>query len=229
VSHAASSAGISPNVVHHEQGVLVLDFVEGKTFAEEDVQDPENLPRIVDLIKQVHYELPEHLTQPVLAFWPYQVNRTYIKRLIADNSSHQKSLPSLLEHNTRLEAATGKVDMVIGHNDLLAANIIDDGDKLWLIDWEYAGFNSPLFDLAGLASNNSLSENQERMLLTQYFNQEADVNLRSYMAMKCCSLLRETLWSMTSELHSKLDVDYAQYTHENWEKLSSALNDFANT
>ena len=50
-----------------------------------------------------------------------------------------------------LEIATGPVELVVGHNDLLAANILDDGDQLWLIDWEYGGFNTPLFDLAGLA------------------------------------------------------------------------------
>jgi thiamine kinase-like enzyme len=229
VSNAASSAGFSPNVIHNEPGVLVLDFIDGKTFSEDDVRDPDNLPHIVNLIKQVHSELSNHVTQPVLAFWPFQVNRNYIKRLISDNSSHQKTLPSLLKHNTKLESATGRVEMVIGHNDLLAANILDDGKKLWLIDWEYAGFNSPLFDLAGLASNNSLSEDQERAMLTQYFNEGADVQWRSYLAMKCSSLLRETLWSMTSEIHSDLDVDYAQYTSENMQRLESAFADFVNT
>ncbi|NBP95332.1 MAG: choline kinase, partial [Gammaproteobacteria bacterium] len=43
-----------------------------------------------------------------------------------------------------------------GHNDLLAANFIDDGHRLWLIDWDYAGYNSPLFDLANLAANNEI-------------------------------------------------------------------------
>ena len=55
-----------------------------------------------------------------------------------------------------LEAAVGRVDIVFGHNDLLPANFIDDGERLWLIDFDYAGFNSPLFDLSNLASNNEL-------------------------------------------------------------------------
>ena len=59
--------------------------------------------------------------------------------------------------------------LVFGHNDLLPANLIDDGSRLWLIDWDYAGFNSPLFDLANLASNNQLAEEQEAWLLEAYY------------------------------------------------------------
>ena len=69
----------------------------------------------------------------------------------------------------RLEQIVGQVEIVFGHNDLLAANLIDDGSRLWLVDWEYCGFNSPLFDLGGLASNNELSPALEEHLLELYF------------------------------------------------------------
>jgi thiamine kinase-like enzyme len=229
LSQAASAAGFSPKVVHHEAGVLVLEFLNAQTFTEADVRNPANLPRIVSLITQVHQDLGKNLTQPVLAFWPFQVNRTYATRLKVDGSPYAKALPAMLTQLDLLEAAVGQIDMVIGHNDLLAANILDDGDKLWLIDWEYGGFNSPLFDLAGLASNNALSETQERTMLAQYFETDPDHHWRAYSAMKCTSLMRETLWSMTSEIHSELDVDYAAYTSENMDRLASALADFAQT
>jgi thiamine kinase-like enzyme len=227
LSKAASAAGFSPEVIHSEPGLLVLDFVEAKTFTEVDVKDPATLTRIVALIATMHREIGSHLKQPALAFWPYHVNRCYIAQLILDGSRHQKSLSTMLAHNSRLETATGQIEMVIGHNDLLAANILDDGSKLWLIDWEYGGFNSPLFDLAGLASNNGLCEAQERTMLSQYFDQNADTYWRAYSALKCSSLMRETLWSMTSEIHSDLDIDYGAYTSENMDKLNSALAEFS--
>ena len=71
--------------------------------------------------------------------------------------------------NPTQPSAVGSIDLVYGHNDLLPANFIDTGDRIWLIDWDYAGFNSPLFDLGGLASNNGLSEVQENWLLETYF------------------------------------------------------------
>jgi aminoglycoside phosphotransferase (APT) family kinase protein len=52
-----------------------------------------------------------------------------------------------------LEAAQAPLPMVFGHHDLLPGNFIDDGKRLWLIDWEYAGFGTAMFDLANLATN----------------------------------------------------------------------------
>jgi thiamine kinase-like enzyme len=228
LSRAAADLGISPAVIHYEPGVLVLDFVQARTLTEADVRDPATLPKIVDLMTRAHRDLGPRLTRPVLAFWPFQVNRSYVTRLMAEGSSHAWRLPEMLAQNTRLEAATGPVDLVVGHNDLLAGNILDDGTRLWLIDWEYGGFNSPLFDLAGLASNNGLSEELEREMLTRYFGVLPEPDLRPYQAMKCASLMRETLWSMTSEIHSELDFDYAAYTAENMDRLNAALSDLAN-
>ncbi|MGB0843829.1 MAG: phosphotransferase [Alphaproteobacteria bacterium] len=229
ISRAAEAAGISPAVHHHEAGVMVLAFIQAETYTEEMVRDDNKLPRVIDLVKTAHEALSPQLTTPILTFWPFQVNKTYIKRLEDNSSSYTSKLPQIASDLQSLEKATGPVTLVIGHNDLLAANILDDGAKLWLIDWEYGGFNTPLFDLAGLAGNNGLSERQEHEMLEQYFDVPAQTHWRSYQAMKCTSLMRETLWSMTSEIHSELDFDYAAYTAENLERLTTALQDFRNT
>ena len=229
ISKAAEVAGIGPSVIHHQTGVLVLEYLEARTYSEDDVRDPVNLERVIDLVSRTHRDLGQHLQGPVLAFWPFQVIRSYAARLVADGSVHAKALPDMLVEADRLETATGPVELVIGHNDLLAANLLDDGNRLWLIDWEYGGFNSPLFDLAGLAGNNGLSETQELSMLRQYFDAPPEQFWRPYQAMKCASLMRETLWSMTSEIHSDLDFDYAAYTAENWARLDAAISDFRNS
>ncbi len=228
LSRAAEAASVSPRVIYHESGVLVLEYLEATTCTEESVREPVNLARIIDLVKEAHSELAAHLTSPVLAFWPFQAVRTYVSRLRMDNSSYLDKLPQMLSDLEKLETATGPVTLVVGHGDLLAANILDDGSRLWLIDWEYGGYNTPLFDLAGLAGNNGLSEEQERGVLESYFEAPADQYWQAYQAMKCTSLMRETLWSMTSEIHSKLDFDYGAYTKENLDKLEIALHDFHN-
>lgn len=228
LSRAAEAAGISPAVHYHAPGVLVLDFIEARTFTADMARDAANVPRIVDLLKHMHHALGPHLTSPVLTFWPFQVNRMYATRLRADGSRHVADLPGLMSRLNTLEEATGAVTLVVGHNDLLAANVLDDGTRLWLIDWEYGGFNTPLFDLAGLAGNNGFSETQEQDMLERYFNAPASTHWRAYQAMKCTSLMRETLWSMTSEIHSNLDFDYAAYTAENMERLNAALKEFQN-
>lgn len=226
-ARAAAEAGISPGIVHHEPGALVLDYIESRTLGAADVRDPATLARIVPLLQKCHRDVPKFLRGPALIFWVFHVVRDYGWTLKEGKSSHLDLLPSFLDAAEELEKAVGPVDIVFGHNDLLPANFLDDGDRLWLIDWDYAGFNSPLFDLGGLASNNELSAAQEIWLLEAYFEKTTtDELLHRYRAMKCASLLRETMWSMVSEIHSKIDFDYAAYTAENLSRFNATYKAF---
>ena len=221
---AAHAAGVAPAVIHSEPGALVLEFIPGRTFTAADARNPRNLERIVDLLKRCHRGIPEYLRGPGAMFWVFHVVRDYAHTLNADNSRHRSRLPELLGTAARLEKALGPVDIVFGHNDLLPTNFIDDGERLWLVDWEYAGFNSPLFDLAGLASNNEFPADLSLRLLESYYGRVVDRELkRRFAAMNAASLLRETMWSMVSEIHSKLDFDYVAYTAMNLARFESAL------
>ena len=138
-----------------------------------------------------------------------------------------ESLQRFVDLNEELEEAVGEVKIVFGHNDLLAANFIHDGERLWLLDWDYAGYNTALFDLANLSSNNELTPDQEDWILETYYQKPAtDLLRRRLAAMKCVSLLRETLWSIVSEIHSTLDFDYVSYTGKNLSRLENAYEAF---
>ncbi len=226
-SRAAAECGLSPDLLHQEPGALVFRFIEAKTLSAEDVRPRAMLERILPLIRTCHREMPKHVRGPALIFWVFHVVRDYAHTLTAGNSSHAKELPSLLRMAEELEQAVGPVEIVFGHNDLLPSNFLDDGNRLWLIDWDYAGFNSPLFDLSNLASNNEVSEADERWLLEAYFERPlAPALWRSYCAMKCTSLLRETMWSMVQEIHSELDFDYPAYTADYRERLERMYGEF---
>ena len=226
-SRAAFEAGVSPEVIYAEPGALVLRYIEGRALSPELVRDPELLAHVVDLVKRCHEHVPRHLRGPALVFWVFQVIRGYATELQACASPHVGLLPRLIEHAERLEREVGPVSIVFGHNDLLAANFIDDGKRLWLIDWDYAGFNSPLFDLGGLASNSELDADQSRFVLERYFGAVDHGLERRFAAMKCASLLRETLWSMVSEVHSKIQFDYVAYTSDYLTRFGRAYDEFA--
>ena len=213
-SRAAHAVGLSPEIVHHEPGVLVLRFIAGRTLAAEDLRARPMLQRVVPMLRKCHREMPSAVRGPGALFWVFHVLRDYAATLREAGSRTVPDLPRYLQIAARLEAAVGPIELVFGHNDLLPANFIDDGSRLWLIDWEYAGYDSPLFDLANLASNCGLSAADETWLLEAYFQRPADAALRrSYGAMKCASLLRESMWSMVSELHLS-QIDYVAYTAE---------------
>jgi thiamine kinase-like enzyme len=225
-SRAAAACGLSPDVRHAETGALIFDFITAKTFSAEDVRQRGNLERIIGLIQRCHREMPKFVRGPALIFWVFHVLRDYAHSLKDGNSRHLAALTRLMQIAEDLERMVGQVDIVFAHNDLLPSNILDDGKRLWLIDWDYAGFNSPLFDLANLCSNNEVGIDDEIWLLEAYFERRAEDDLlRRYYAMKCASLLRETLWSMISEIHSTLDFDYAAYTAENLARFERAYTD----
>jgi len=226
-SRAAHAAGISPAIHYSEQGVLVLDYVESRALGEADLHDPQVLVSVVKLVRKAHTQMPLHMRGNVLSFWVFHILRDYAGTLRDKCSPHTAILTTLLDQSELLEEAVGPVEIVFGHNDLLPANVLDAKEHYWLIDWEYAGFNSPLFDLGGLASNCSLDKEAEAMMLQTYYGSDPTEDLwRSYEAMKCASLLRETMWSMVSEITSELDFDYSQYTSKNLDRYQEAVSQF---
>jgi thiamine kinase-like enzyme len=226
-SRAAHAAGISPAVLHHEPGALVIDFVEGRTMTAADLRDPDLLEQALALVMHAHRDIPRHLRGPALTFWVFQTLRDYAATLEEGRSRHRPRLAGLLNEAEGLERAVGRIEMVFGHNDLLPANFLHDGQRMWLIDWDYAGWGSPLFDLGGLAANIGLGPDQEAWLLTAYYGAPPDGDLlHRYRAMKAAAALREAMWSMVQEIHSDLDFDYAAYTADYLDTYRAALAAF---
>lgn len=224
-ARAAAAVGLAPRVVHAADGALVIDFIDGRTLDAAAVRD--DLPRILALLERVHADATREVRGPVLAFSVFHVARHYRRLLAARDSRHAHILPRLMAQATRLEAAVGPADTALCHNDLMAANFIDAGAALYLIDWEYAGFGAPLFDLANLASNNDFPADLEREMLARYYGAPVDnAAWRRYKALRAASHLRETLWSMTAEIVSDIEHDYATYTETNLADFARAFEAF---
>ena len=227
-SRAAFEAGVSPAVIYHQPGLLVIDFIEGRTLDATDLQQDAMLDQAVTLVARAHRDMPKYLRGPAVLFWVFHVLRNYAATLRDGQSRHIARLTDLLGQAERLERAIGPIDLIFGHNDLLPANFLHDGTRLWLIDWDYAGYNSPLFDLGGLAANHRLGEAQERRMLAAYFGQTDGDLWRRYLAMKAAAALREALWSMVSEIHSERKFDFAAYTTANLSTYGAAYDAFLN-
>ena len=226
-SRAAAAAGLSPEVVHHEPGALVLRLIEGRTLKPDDIRRKPMLERILPLLRSCHREVERHLRGPLQMFWVFHVLRDYAANLREGRSRFLPELTRLLAAAAELQAAAAPIDVAFCHNDLLAANFIDTGERLWLIDWDYAGFNSPLFDLANLCSNSEVAPADESWMLEAYFERPLSADLaRRYHAMKCASLLREAMWGMVSELHSTLEVDYVSYARDYLARFERDFDEF---
>ncbi|MFO1081837.1 MAG: choline/ethanolamine kinase family protein [Reyranellaceae bacterium] len=220
-ARAAHEAGLSPELVHAEAGISVLRYVDGRTFEEADLAA--NLERIVPLLQRCHRSLGRHVRGPANAFWVFHVIRDYVACLGA--------APRYAAIADRLEAAQVALPIAFGHHDLLPGNLIDDGSRLWLIDWEYAGFGTAMFDLANLSSNGGFDAAHDAALLESYFGAPADAALgRAFAAMKAASALREALWSEVSAAHLRTPgVDYGQHAGTYFARFEAALAEFDRT
>lgn len=225
-ARAAHAAGFGPEVRYAEPGVMVSAFLDAQTYGAEDVATERR--RVADLLHRFHTGMPAEISGAAFLFWPFHVVRDYARTLKAGGSRMAGHLPGYLALADELEAAQTPLPIVFGHNDLLPANILDDGDRLWLIDFEYAGFSTAMFDLAGATSNAGLSPEAADDFLDAYFGGTPDPAIRrAHAAMQCGSLLREAMWSMVSELHlTAPGADYVGYTADNLERLEKALDHY---
>lgn len=228
-ARAAYEAGFAPELEFAQPGVMVSQYLGAKTYGPEDVRA--NIGRVAALMRGFHTRMPTHVTGAGFIFWVFHVIRDYARTLEAGNSRKIADLPGYLALAEDMEKAQVPLPIVFGHNDLLPANLLDTGDRLWLIDFEYAGFSTAMFDLAGLSSNAGFSTEESEALLQAYFDLPPSPELkRSLAAMQCASLLREAMWSMVSELHLDTPgVDFVAYSEENLERLAAALDTYRST
>jgi len=210
-SRWAAEAGIAPRLHFAGQGCLVSAFIDGRTLDADELA-----ARRADaqaLIARVHRDLKRRARGDAPFFWPFAVLRGYEDALLRAKHPIAPELPRLLSIVDSCEAAQAPMPIVFGHHDLLPANFLDDGKRLWLVDWEYAGLGTPMFDLANFAVNAGLDEAGGHALLSDYFGRPADNALwRAFRAMRLASALREWLWACVSEVHLKAPgADYAAY------------------
>lgn len=152
--------------------------------------------------------------------------RDYARTLKAGGSRFAGDLPRLVAVAEAMEAAQVSLPIVYGHHDLLPANFLEDADgRLWLIDYEYAGFGTAMFDLAGAASNAGMDADEAGALLSAYFGQAPDAaTARAFDAMQCASLAREAMWAMVSEIFlAAPGADYDAHARDYLGRLDLAL------
>jgi thiamine kinase-like enzyme len=218
-SSAAEAAGLAPKVRYAGGGVLVCDFIEGRALAPEDIRA--KVEAMTQLVARGHREMRARVRGEAAMFWVFHVIRDYAETL---GAAGRPIAPDVISLAASLEDAQVPLPIVFGHHDLLAANFIDDGRRLWLIDWEYAGFGTPMFDLANLADNAEFDEALETRLLELYFGRAPDAALaRAFAAARLASALREWLWALVSEIHlAAPGVDYVAYASACRDKFERA-------
>jgi thiamine kinase-like enzyme len=112
------------------------------------------------------------------------------------------------------------------HDDLLPGNLLWDGARVRIVDWEYAGMGDRFFDLANLAVNNDFGPAAEERLLQSYFEGAVDAGRRAALPlMKVMSDLREAMWNVVQTALSDLDEDFAGAADRLFARAEAAVAD----
>jgi thiamine kinase-like enzyme len=211
---AASRRGIAPEVVHHEDGLLVTRFIDGETLQAEQVRAPAMIARLATLLRELHGSW-DHVTGEMLYFCPFQTVRTYAGTAKKLGAELPDDLEAILDDTRALSSRVAPFRPILCHNDLMPANLIDDGARLWLVDWECGGMGHPLFDLANASVNAAFGDPDDESLLEAYRGEVDPAELALVRTFKAASLLREALWSMIQTVASDIDFDYRRYAAGN--------------
>jgi thiamine kinase-like enzyme len=205
----AAALGVGPEVVAFlpEEEALVTRFVEGEVMAPVRAREPAVLDRIARALRRYH-EGPEFPGR----FSAFETVRGYHRLALEKGVSFPPAAARALDRMAPIEAALARgARLAPCHNDLLAANFIDDGERIWILDWEYAAMGDPFFDLGNFAVNQELDDAGCAALLAAYAGEARTSGLARLKLMRLASDLREAFWGFLQSGISTLDFDYAAY------------------
>lgn len=221
----AGKSGVVPRVFHHlkPENVTVLDFIEGKTLTTEEIRDSDELiRRIVSAILAIHTKAT--FRKPFNPFDTVRVYMKYVQRYDAPLPDDFDWITSLV---TRIEDAMKRnpPDDVACHNDYLSENFLDDGTKIWIIDWEYGGQGDPYFDLGDFAVEHPFTRKQEELIIREYCGDLVPERLYRMLLHKITSDYWWSVWAMIQSKISKIDFDFYTYGNGRFDRLRRNTRD----
>ena len=215
-SLAAAAVGVGPEVIAfvEPEGYLVTRFIGGEHVTPEAIRGPEGLRRVAHSLRAIH------AGPPIPArFDSFRVVEAYAATAATHGIAVPDAFDRAQETAAQVERARGPVPERPCHNDLLTANFIDDGSRIRIVDWEYAGMGDVFFDLANFAVNNGLGEGESTELLRAYFGDVTPAHERSLALMRFMSDFREAMWGVVQQALSELDFDFRGYADQHFERL----------
>ncbi len=212
----AAAARIGPEVVAfvEPEGWLVTRFIAGETPSLERMREPEMLSRLASGLRAFH-------DGPAIAgaFDAFRVVEEYRATALDRGGAVPEVYDWAHGIATQIERRRAGAPAVPCHNDLLNANFLDDGERLRIVDWEYAGMGDRFFDLANFSINHELDDDARERLLAAYFGESRPEDARALELMRFMSDFREAMWGVVQSAVSELDFDFDSYAANHFERL----------
>jgi len=212
----AHRAGVGAALIEslHEENILVISWIEAKTLCAPDIHShPDLLRRIAASLRILH-------SGPAFRgeFYFPTIRKNYLKTVVENNYFLPKGYLDIEPLILELEKIMAKCpeSFVPCNNDLLAENFMDDGEKIWIIDYEYSGQNEASFEIGNLASEISLSDAELTILCDAYWQQHMSSKITRSMAWSMIARFGWVLWASIQEAISTIDFDFRNWGMKKW-------------
>ena len=218
----AAAAGAGAPVVEYrpQDRMLVVGYIEGRTFGPADVAAPGNIPRVADACRRLHSG-----ARFVNDFDMFDIQRRYL----AVARSHGFRIPAgyddlVPQFSAAEQALAVRAEGTVPcNNDLLAANFIDDGDRIWLIDYELSGNNDACFELGNIGAESHLSRDALADLVTAYYGRARRSRIARARLLGLVGMYGWTLWGAIQNGASPIDFDFWGWGMERFEGAAAGF------
>lgn len=226
-TRAASELGLCPKVAAmlERPPCLVTCFVQSRWMTPEELHQPAAITEIAHGLRSFHRC---GLSLPTV-FSVAEITSAYAETAARLGTARPAGFEHGLSIATRVAEAVGahpEHRRLPCHNDLLPANFLHDGERILLVDWEYAGMGDPWFDLGNFAANNELGDDHEELLLEAYFGEPATERRRAALKLfRLVSDFREAMWGVVQTAVSELEFDFQGWADRHSKRLAEASAD----
>ena len=223
----AADLGLGPKVAAmlDQPRCLVTYFVESRDVTAEELREPAYLDEVGRGLRAFHgsgVELPTD-------FYVTEVVRNYAEITRSRGGSLPEGYRDAYDCARKVAKTVRRNpdhQPLPCHDDLLTANFLHDGERLLIVDWEYAGMGDPFFDLGNFAANNELGDADEERLLETYFGEAATPRRQAALKLfRFMSDFREAMWGIVQTTVSELGFDFHGYADKHFKRVAEAIAD----
>jgi thiamine kinase-like enzyme len=221
-SKAAERAGVGAPVIDArlDLGILLLGYLNGKTLCNDDFQRPEVVAKVAAGCRDLHGG-PRFRGR----FDMFERQPSYLKTVQDNGFKIPSDYLDYVETFSEIQNALASDQTTVPcNNDLLAGNFIEDGDKVWLIDYEYSGNNDPCFELGNIWSECGLSTDQLDELVTTYYGRRLRHKIARAHLQGIVAKYGWTLWGCIQSASSALEFDFWSWAMERYEAAVAEFN-----
>ncbi|NND93119.1 MAG: phosphotransferase family protein [Granulosicoccus sp.] len=226
-AHQAAAAGVSPDVLYAnvQEGLMITRLVPGietmtpALFAAR----AESVERAGRALKQLHASGVSFRFR----FELFAMIEEYLGILQHKTIDLPDGYHDIVNRAEPLKAALAvrPVALTPCHCDPLCENFLDDGQRMWIVDWEYSGMNDPWWDLGDLSVEGSFSDEQDMQLLRAYCSGDpAEHEYNRMVIYKAMCDLLWTLWGLIQHADGNPAEDFWAYAAGRFDRCRSLMN-----